>query len=125
LPGKPTRIYLGDVLNGGLFQFDVSSHLARKLTTNLGETTALLVARSTKELLVGDASRRRVSIFKLTASGDVSSPQGLPKAEGVVATAHSISLVPGGVAIADIERGNLLIFDKNWNLARLEIRINR
>lgn len=124
LPGKVgaasgTKIYVGDALNGGIYEYQVKSKFQAQVSRYIGAVTALLTynrAALHPTLFAVDTTRRLVVPFAIQSNGSLIA--GAWVAQGHVAVPSSIAALTGFNIIADRGTNSLVVFNTDWHFVR-------
>jgi hypothetical protein len=124
LPGKvgaaaETKIYVGDSLNGGIYEYQVRSKSQAEVSRYIGAVTALLTYnRSARHptLFAVDTTRRLVVPFAIQTNGSLIA--GTWVAQGRVTMPSSIAVLTEFNIVADPGSNSLVVFNASWQFVR-------
>lgn len=124
LPGRTgsafgTSIYVGDALNGGIYEYQIKSKFQGQVARYMGAVTALLTYdRGGKHptLFAADTTRRLVVPFTVQTNGSLVS--GTWVAQGHVTLPSSIAVLPKFNIVADRGSNSLVVFSPSWQFVR-------
>ena len=110
-----SRLYVGDVLQGGLFRYDLGSKNIDKISKYIGSVSSALVHRGNRGnpmLYAADASRHVIIPFSIQTDGTLVERPAV--GEGALTTPSSIAVMSSFNVVSDIDRHSIVVFSTNW-----------
>ena len=110
-----SRLYVGDVLQGGLFEYDLGSKNIDKISKYIGSVSSALVRRGNRGnpmLYAADASRHVIIPFSIQTDGTLVERPAV--GEGALTTPSSIAVMSSFNIVSDIDRHSIVVFSANW-----------
>lgn len=110
-----SKLYIGDVLNGGIFEYDLRSKNLEKVSRYIGSVSSALVYRAkpkTPMLFAADASRHLIVPFSIQNNGTLVAKS--PVGEGFLTTPSSIAVLSSFNVVSDLDRHSVVVFSSGW-----------
>ncbi len=111
-----TTLYVGDMLNGGVYEYKVSEKTLAKVSKYIGIVSAMLVDRpdaSFPTLFASDASRHLIVPFAIQHNGSLIAKTWLAQ-DGHLSTPSGIAVLRPVNVVSDLDRGSLVVYDPSW-----------
>lgn len=117
LDGKGTKLYVGDVKEGGIYEYQVGTGFQAQVSKYIGVVSAELTYHRKNQkfasLYAADSTRRLIVPFDIQTNGSLVAKTWV--AEKYLRYPASLAIITGFNVVADGGRNALIVYDENWN----------
>jgi len=109
-------LYVGDALNGAIYEYKVTEKTVAKVSKYIGAVTAELVARKNANfptLYASDSTRHLIVPFAIQHNGSLIAQPWVAQ-DGHLNTPSGIALLNSVNVVSDLIRSSLVVYDPNW-----------